>query len=206
MTTATPTPLGPYIKFTDPNLFVDEVAAEPGGEKIRECIQCGVCSGSCSTAEWWPYPPRRIIAMIRAGLKEEVLSSTSSFFCVSCYKCTVRCPRGIKPANLIHAVETIAEREGYRPRTNTLPLYISLRDGITRGRVWELGVFMKYYTRTNPFKALAALPTAWGLFSRGRLKLSPPKPVKGGNDVRAIMKAVRDMQAAGNSHLSGHQE
>jgi ferredoxin len=64
--------------------FVDEVAAEPGGEKINECIQCGVCSGSCTTAEWWEFTPRQIIAMIRAGMKK-VLASSSAFHCVSCY-------------------------------------------------------------------------------------------------------------------------
>ena len=193
--TKTAGPLGPYVEVSDPNAFVDLVADEPGGEKIRECIQCGVCTGSCTTAEWWEFPPRKIIAMIRAGMKDEVLSSASSFYCVSCYKCTVRCPRGIKPANLIHAVEAIAEREGFKPKTRTLPLYCSLRDGITRGRLWELGVFIRYYTRTNPLKAFGALPTAFALFSHGRLKLTPPRPVKGAHEVRAIMKIVRDMEA-----------
>src|SRR5512136_1462003 len=110
--------------------FVDEVAAEPGGEKINECIQCGVCSGSCTTVEWWQYPPRKIIAMIRAGKREEVLSSTSAFNCVTCYLCTVRCPRGINPTQLMHAVTAIAEREGYRPKTPTLKLFQSLRNSM----------------------------------------------------------------------------
>ena len=57
--------------------FVDEVSAQPGGEKINECIQCGVCSGSCTTVEWWEYPPRKIIAMIRAG-KIKALAVLSS--------------------------------------------------------------------------------------------------------------------------------
>lgn len=186
--------LGPYIRVNDPNLFVNQVAAEPGGEKVRECIQCGVCSGSCTTSEWWQYQPRRVIAMIRAGMKEEVMTSASTFYCVSCYKCTVRCPRGIKPASLIHAVEAIAEREGYRPRTRTMPLYRSLRDGIRRGRIWELGTFIGYYTKVNPFTALGALPTAWALFTHGRLKLTPPKKTKGADDVVKIIQKLQSMR------------
>lgn len=181
------------IAVARPKTFVDEVAAEPGGEKINECIQCGVCSGSCTTLEWWEYPPRKIIAMIRAGMKQEVLSSTSAFNCVSCYLCTVRCPRGIKPANLIHAVETIAEREGYKPKTPTLSLYRTLRKSLRRGRVWELGMTLKYYLATNPFVAVKNLPVALALITHGRMPLFPPKEIKGRRDVEGIMKKVREI-------------
>jgi heterodisulfide reductase subunit C len=57
--------------------FIDEVCAIPGGESIRSCIQCGVCTGSCPTATNWDFPPRRVIAMVRAGLRDELLSSNS---------------------------------------------------------------------------------------------------------------------------------
>jgi heterodisulfide reductase subunit C len=132
--------------------------------------------------------------MIRAGMKDEVMTSASTFFCVSCYKCTVRCPRGIKPASIVHAVEAIAEREGFHPRTRTMPLYRSLRDGIRRGRLWELGTFIGYYVRVNPLTALGAVPTAWALFSHGRLKLLPPKKVKGGDDVVKIIQKLKSMR------------
>jgi heterodisulfide reductase subunit C len=174
--------------------FVDEVAAEPGGEKINECIQCGVCSGSCPTVEWWEYPPRRIIAMIRAGKRDKVLSSSSAFNCVTCYLCTVRCPRGIKPSQLIHAVEAIAEREGYKPKTPTLTLHRGLRDSMKRGRIWEFRVAMSFYFKTNVLEGLRMMPVAWSLFSRGLMPVFPPKKVKGSREVTAIMKEVTSMQ------------
>ena len=174
--------------------FVDEVAAEPGGEKINECIQCGVCSGSCPTVEWWEYPPRRIIAMIRAGKRDKVLSSSSAFNCVTCYMCTVRCPRGIKPSQLIHAVEAIAEREGYKPKTPTLTLHRGLRDSMKRGRIWEFSVAMRFYLKTNALEGLRMMPLAWSLISRGLMPVFPPKKVKGSREVTAIMKEVTSMQ------------
>jgi quinone-modifying oxidoreductase subunit QmoC len=180
-------------------MFVDEVAAEPGGEKINECIQCGVCSGSCTTVEWWEYPPRKIIAMIRAGKKEEVLSSSSAFNCVTCYLCTVRCPRGIKPAQLMHAVESIAEREGYRPKTTTLKLFKCLRDSMKQGRVWEFGLAVKFYLSTNIFYGLSNVPLAASLISRGLLPIFPPRKVKGGREVAVIMSKVQSMQKTGVS-------
>ncbi len=173
--------------------FIDEVAAEPGGERINECIQCGVCSGSCSTVEWWEYTPRQIIAMIRAGMREEVLSSSAAFHCVSCYLCTVRCPRGIKPANLIHAVETIAEREGYKPQTQTLPLYREMRNSMRSGRVWDFGMAFKYYVKSNPVQALKNFSAFMALNGRGRMPAIPPKRVKGAKEVAAILDKVKAM-------------
>ena len=182
------------ITIREAKTFVDEVAAEPGGEKINECIQCGVCSGSCPTVEWWEYPPRKIIAMIRAGKRDKVLSSASAFNCVTCYMCTVRCPRGIKPSQLIHAVEAIAEREGYKPKTPTLTLHRGLRDSMKRGRIWEFSVAMSFYFKTNIFEGLRMMPVAWSLISRGLMPVFPPRKVKGSREVTAIMKAVTAMQ------------
>jgi len=177
--------------------FVDEVASEPGGEKINECIQCGVCSGSCTTVEWWEFPPRKIIAMIRAGKRKEVLSSNSAFNCVTCYLCTVRCPRGVKPAQLMHAVEAIAEREGYRPKTPTLKLFRSLRNSMNRGRIWELGMALRFYFFDNIWLGVRNVPLAWALLRRGLMPLTPPKKVNGEKQVVAIMKKVEEIQRAG---------
>lgn len=183
------------ITIKEAKKFVDEVAAEPGGEKINECIQCGVCSGSCPTVEWWEYPPRKIIAMIRAGKRDKVLSSTSAFNCVTCYLCTVRCPRDIKPSQLIHAVEAIAEREGYKPKTPVLTLHRGMRDSMRqRGRIWEFGLAIAFYLKTNIFRGVGMLPVAWSLVSRGLMPVFPPKKVKGGEEIDKIMKEVTAIQ------------
>lgn len=181
------------ITVAKPRSFLEEVASVPGGDKIKECIQCGVCSGACTTAVKWEYPPRKVIAMVRAGMRNEVLSSNSMWYCVSCYLCTERCPRNIKPADIMHAVETIAVREGYRPPTQTPVLYRSFVDSIKdNGRVHELGLMLRYYLRTNAFAILKMLPLGLGLLSRGRLPLMPKK-VKGKEQVKAILEKVKAM-------------
>ncbi len=130
-------------------------------------------------------------------MKEEVLSSASTFYCVSCYQCYVRCPKGIKPTNLIHAVQTIAEREGYQPPTHTLALYRVLRNEIRAGRLWELGMMIRYYLRTNVFSAFGDIPVAIALLTHGRLPLRPPKQAKGGGQmIKTIIQTVRSMGGA----------
>ncbi|MFC1939826.1 4Fe-4S dicluster domain-containing protein [Chloroflexota bacterium] len=179
--------------------FVDEIAAEPGGEKINECIQCGVCSGSCTTVEWWEFPPRKIIAMARAGMRDEVLSSSSVFNCVTCHLCTVRCPRNIQPAQLMHAVAAIAERHGYQPKTPTLALFRALHKSMRRGRIWEFGMALNFYISSNILKALKDLPIAWSLISRGLMPIKPPKSTRGAQEVKAILNTVETMQSTGGT-------
>ncbi|MBL7208790.1 MAG: 4Fe-4S dicluster domain-containing protein [Dehalococcoidia bacterium] len=179
------------MEKTNRPILLDQVASAPGGKKIRECIQCGVCSGSCTTAAYWEYPPRKIIAMVRSDLRDDVLSSSSIWYCVSCHLCTARCPRDIKPADIMHALESLAIKEGYKPPSRTPAMYRSFVDSIrSNGRVYELGFMVRYYLRTNPLAAIKMLPMALSLLSHGRMPLMPKK-VKGKDEVKTILEKVR---------------
>ena len=170
--------------------FLDQVASLPACDRINECIQCGVCSGSCTTAMHWEYPPRKVIAMVRAGMKEELLKSNSIWFCVSCYLCTARCPRDIRPANIMHGLETIAIQEGYKPPTKTTTMYNTFAESIVNnGRVYEFGFMFKYYLKTNPFAAMKMLPMALRLLIHRRLPLTARK-VKGKSQLNTIISKL----------------
>jgi len=174
--------------------FIDEVCSVPGGDAIRSCIQCGICTGSCPTANNWDYPPRRAIAMVRAGLREELLSSNSMWFCASCYTCTVRCPRDIKPADIMHALEVLAVRSGLSTKHSRTPvMYQCFVDSAKgNGRVYELGMMIKLFLKTNPFAALKLASVGMGLFLHGRLPLQPTR-IKGMKDFKAIMDKARKL-------------
>lgn len=177
--------------------FIDEVCSIPGGEAIHSCIQCGVCTGSCPTANQWDYPPRRVIAMVKAGLRDELLASNSMWFCVSCYTCTVRCPRDIKPADIMHALEVIAIRSGKSTRQSRTPtMYQCFVDSAQgHGRVYELGMMIKLFLKTNPFAALGMAPVGLGLLLHKRLPLSPPN-FKGMKELKAILKKAKTLGGA----------
>jgi len=199
--------------------FLEERAAIPGGEDINLCIQCGTCSGSCPNANEMDYPPRQMIALVRSGMRDEALSSNSMWYCASCYLCTVRCPRGIKITELMHALESLAIRHGMdTKRTRTPLMYRTFVDSIkSNGRVHEFGFMVNYYTkamrfylptRANPLNPLRALellgmlPVALGLYSHGRLALKPSK-VKDMKGLKAIIEkaeAMEKAQASGGEH------
>ena len=172
--------------------FIDEVCSIPGGEAIRSCIQCGVCTGSCPTANKWDYPPRQVIAMVRAGLRDELLSSNSMWFCASCYTCTVRCPRDIKPTDIMHALEVIAIRDNLSTKRSRTPvMYKCFVDSAKgNGRVYELGMMLKFFLRTNPFAALKLAPVGLGLLLHKRLPLKPSR-IKRGRELKAILDKAR---------------
>ncbi|MHC4224914.1 MAG: (Fe-S)-binding protein [Planctomycetota bacterium] len=78
------------------DVSLENLLQMPQGKDLLSCIQCGVCAGTCPYGEVMDYPPRRIIAYLRAGELERVLSSDSLLNCVACYACMAKCPRGIR--------------------------------------------------------------------------------------------------------------
>lgn len=94
--------------------FKYEVANEPGGEKIKLCFACGLCTASCPVSEIDPeYNPRRIIRMVLLGMREEVLSSDFIWLCSQCYTCQAHCPQNVNFSDVMKALRNIAVREGY---------------------------------------------------------------------------------------------
>ena len=172
------------------NSFVDEISSIPGGEGIRLCIQCGTCTASCPNADRMDCTPSQLLAMARAGMRDEVLASNAMWYCLSCYMCTVRCPRGIKQTELMHALEYLAVREGKSHRgTRTPVMYRSFNHfACNLGSIPEFGFMTWFYLLTNPLRAWRMIPVALNLLRRGRIsirarRLSP----EGANQLRAII-------------------
>jgi heterodisulfide reductase subunit C len=94
--------------------FKEEVAAQPGGENLKRCFACGSCTLSCPVAEVEEsYSPRRIIHMILLGLKDEVLRARTIWYCLTCYRCQVRCPQEVKYPEIMRVLRKLAVEQGY---------------------------------------------------------------------------------------------
>lgn len=178
------------------NALVQELSTIPGGEGIRLCIQCGTCSASCPNANRMNYTPRKLIAMTRAGMRDEVLSSNSMWFCMSCYLCTGRCPRGVKITDMMHALECLAVRHRLSyAQTHTPAMYRSFSDFVySIGALPEMGFMTWFYFLTNPLRALKMLPIALNLLKRGRLSIRAKrmKP-EAEHQLRAILNKAEEL-------------
>jgi len=181
---------------TRADTFVEEISSITGGEGIRLCIQCGTCTASCPNADRMEHTPSQLIAMARAGMRDEVLSSKAMWYCLSCYLCTVRCPRGIKQTDLMHALEYLAVREGLSHRgTRTPTLYRSFNHfACSLGNLPEFGFMTWFYLLTNPLRAFRMIPVALSLLKRGRLSIRARRLTPHGtNQLRAILEKAESL-------------
>jgi len=188
--------VGPKSVAEEEMAFRDEVWSIPGGEAIRLCKQCGTCAGSCPNANFMDYSPRKVIAMVRANMKEEVLRSNSMWWCLSCYLCTIRCPQEIHITDLMYILKQLAIREGYvQKRGRSSNLAKGIVENVRKyGRVWELEMMVRYYLRTNPLGLIGMAPFGLKLFLKGRMPLKPHR-IKNRKQMRKIVKMAEAMEA-----------
>lgn len=69
--------------------------AAPQGERLKLCLQCGMCSGICPHGFAMDYPPRSLIAALRSNEFQPVFDSETIWLCVSCFACSGVCPSQI---------------------------------------------------------------------------------------------------------------
>ena len=153
--------------------FADEIAAIPGGERLRECIQCGTCSAVCPLSAYMDYTPRRLIAMTGAGMKDEVLGSFSIWVCAGCYACTTACPKQIPITDMMYALKRTAIREGVHPRRFATPVLARefIRSVDRFGRNTESRLAINLYLKTRPRLLVQDAPLAQRLHRKGRMGL-----------------------------------
>jgi len=177
--------------------FLDEVTSIRGGNGFHQCIQCGTCTGSCPNASEMEYSPRRIIAMVRAGMRKEVLSSDSMWYCASCYLCTERCPRGVPVTELMYSLRQLALRSGFRYGPTAEPIMNRIFVDLVNqnGRVHEVSLMLRYYLQSKPLAILKMAPIGLKMFLRGRMPLRPDA-IKGKEQLNAIIAKAHALEAA----------
>lgn len=180
-----------YEEELDPN-FRRTIMAIEGGEHLNNCIQCGMCSATCPLSIYMDYPPRRIIAMTRAGFKKEVLSSNTIWLCASCYCCTVHCPEKIKITDVMYALKRMAIQEECYPKKFTVPILAQtfFKMVSQKGRSSEFRLVLSMYLKVSLVKLFSLAPIGWNLMVKKRLPLRS-ESIKQKNELALILKGLR---------------
>jgi heterodisulfide reductase subunit C len=141
------------------------------------------------------FSPRTINAMVKAGMRDEVLSSNSMWMCLSCYLCTERCPRGVQVTDIMYTLKRLAIR--HNGDNYWAPAPVMERTFVDcvnlTGRLPEMGLTGGYYLRTNPVKALKMIPLGLKLLSHRRLPLMPSR-IKGMQELRAMIGKAQALE------------
>ena len=188
------------------NNFLKEIEEQVEmGDWVKMCMQCGVCSGSCPTnfQAAWDHPPQELFMMIRAGKREEVLTSSSMWNCTSCYNCTVRCPRKLPITLIMHGIAEYAHRLGIAPKMQPTRFFSGLfwDNCIATGRVNELKLSMGLYFKDGFVQGvkngLVMKNVALGLMKARRLnpfELFGGHKCKDQKGIHAMLKKARDIE------------
>jgi len=186
------------------NNFLKEVEhCVEEGDWVKMCMQCGVCAGSCPLGSAWAHPPQEIFMMIRAGKREEVLSSDSMWMCTSCYNCIVRCPRKLPITHIMHGLANYAYRLGLSPKNQPTQVLGTLfwNSAVKNGRVNEMKFSLSMYFKDGFAQgiknALAMKDIGLGLMKAKRLN---PFELFGGHGckdvkgIHAMLKKAREIE------------
>ena len=162
--------------------FVEEIghllyASE--GNPINTCIQCGTCSATCPVASgcFMDNSPRRIIALIRSGFKDQVLKANTYWYCASCYQCTVRCPRNIDIAGLMYGLKRYSVWRATDKEDLIGPTFTEtfVKMILRSGRSYEPVLATTYLFTYGLPEMIQEAQTATSLMLKGRLPLLPAR-------------------------------
>ncbi|HVY43954.1 MAG TPA: 4Fe-4S dicluster domain-containing protein [Hyphomicrobiaceae bacterium] len=171
-----------------------------GGDKLALCMQCGVCAGSCPIGVQMDYGPRKLFMMIRAGMKEEVMTSNTQWNCTSCYRCVVRCPRGIPVTYILQDLATKSAELGYAPKTNenvnfSKSFWWSAK---TFGRTDERLVTTLYYLsfgfKEGYKRGMDNLKIALNFIRKGRMHIGLPHRIKRKKQLQDILAKAAEIE------------
>lgn len=92
-----------------------EAIIEAGGETLKSCYQCGLCTGTCPWNLVRSFLTRRLIHEAQVGLVE--LESEDVWLCATCGACVERCPRGVEIIDIMRALRRIGSQWAANPKS-----------------------------------------------------------------------------------------
>ncbi|MDY6965955.1 MAG: (Fe-S)-binding protein [Halobacteriota archaeon] len=114
------------------------------------CIQCGKCTGGCPVSLKSDLNSRRLVRKGLLSENEEVLGDIEYIWdCTTCSTCTLRCPKGIEPSEVIIGMRTLLIEDANVPNTIQEALESTYKDGNPWGRArskrseWAEGLDIK---------------------------------------------------------------
>ena len=187
-----------FMSHTEAELrkvFLEQVKQIPAGERIKRCIQCGTCTGSCPVSYAMDISPRELIALFRAGEMETIMKSRTIWICASCYVCTTRCPSGIKITDLMYALKRTAMEKKYESNAPQVQILANLfvKNLMAYGRLHEGTLIRNYYMKTSIRKMFGLIPLGRKMFATQRIAVFP-KRIKEHEALSRIIKKAQEIE------------
>ena len=113
-----------------PYLEISQAIEDAGGEALKQCYQCGTCTGTCPWSSLTDFNIRKMIRQGQFGYDgiEEFM-----WDCSTCNYCVSRCPRGVEIIDIVRAVRRVYSEGGLLPES----LRVFVGSLSARGNPWS---------------------------------------------------------------------
>jgi heterodisulfide reductase subunit C len=171
---------------------IENIMYASHGKPIKDCLQCGACSGTCPAIEFMDNSPREIIGLIRADMKDEVMKSNTYWTCASCYHCTVRCPAGIDIADMMYSLKRYSMWRGTYKEGLLGPDFSEafVKMIVNSGRSFEPILAATYLPKYSAGAIIQEGLMATGLVLSGKMPLLPKKVKRLKNVQRMVRRII----------------
>ena len=143
---------------------------------LNLCYQCGVCTGSCPTADKMRYGPRKIMHMVHLGIVDRALRSPDIWYCVSCYSCSVRCPQGVPVSDVMSVLRNMSIEQGLAEDNEATFSQLFLRILEEHGRMYEPEVMLRYFSSVLDVDAMVKImPLGISMYLKSKIGLLPER-------------------------------
>jgi Fe-S oxidoreductase len=136
---------------------VSDIIKEEGGEILKLCYQCGLCSGACPWNLVRSFIVRRIMHQAQLGLVD--FDDEDMWLCATCGACVERCPRGVEIIDVMRAMRRAITEFGVAKVPDSLRIAVKNISGVgnpsgeaPEGRAdWAKDLGIKTYTSGTDF-------------------------------------------------------
>ena len=103
-------------RVVEPDLEFIRATKKAGGDTLKKCYQCATCSAVCNLSPDDKPFPRKEMLMAGWGQSKELMKDPDVWLCYQCNDCTLYCPRGARPGDVLAAVRAFAYKHFAFPK------------------------------------------------------------------------------------------
>lgn len=107
---------------------VVDIVNEEGGEILKLCYQCGICTAVCPWNKVRSFIVRRIMHQGQLGLID--FEDEDVWLCATCNNCVKRCPRGVEIIDVMRALRRAVTELGIAKIPDSLRITIKNISGV----------------------------------------------------------------------------
>jgi Fe-S oxidoreductase len=98
------------MELETPTRETIDIILEEGGDALKSCYQCGLCTGVCPWNRMIDFPLRKLVHKTQLGVID--FEDEEIWRCVGCRACVERCPRDVEIPYIMRAMRRVVMEIG----------------------------------------------------------------------------------------------